>query len=706
MNWETIGILFAHELRMLLRDRRTIIFAIVIPVAMMPLILFGTKSMSDRRERQLEQTTYRYAVTGTEADYARSLIREGRELASRPGSDASAKDDRLTRFRLDEVRATDARLALQSGAIHFYLEALSAKEADALPEDDKPAENRGRFGGAPPSRGALATEQKRLPGVALVRIYFKSDQDDSMAGRSRMDELLTRVQRAGRNELLARQGFPLDSGKIFAVESRNEASAGQVTGSWVGRILTLFLLMFMLSGGAVVAMDIIAGEKERGSLETLLTTAATRAEIVTAKQAVILLVALVITLIQLANIVVYVTFRLIKLPKDFVIDAPPQVVLTLLLLFIPLAALIASVLLMLSAYAKTYKEAQLYFFPVYMLSLLPAAASFLPGVSLRSAIVLVPLANVSVAVREIMVGKFDWPMILVTFAVMAAAAVWAMRVSAGMLSKENLVTASESDAADFTGGPALFPKRVLRWYGVMAALMFAVAANVPQLATLRRQLIFNELVLFLGASLLMVRVYRLNLKEAFALRPVKPAVWLAILLAIPSGNIVAVGVFRLASLVFPVPSQMLEQFGKDLMPDAVPDWQMVLFLAILPGICEEIAFRGTLLYGLRKKLRPVPLALAVGLIFGLFHVALFRIMPTGFLGVILTAVALLTGSIFPGMLLHAGNNAFGIFAAKYDFPVAGLDWRGYLAAAAVFALCFYILYRNRTPYPGLLRKKK
>jgi sodium transport system permease protein len=706
MNWQTFRILFAHEVRMLMRDRRTIVFALVIPIAVWPIMLFGTKKMSERREEQLKETTFKYAVVGQEADYARALIQKGRDRAVEAEAESDSSDKETRNFKFQEERIPDASKALQAGNIHFYIEALSGQEADALTRQKGPEEDRRRFGGAPPSHSQLVMEQKRLPGVPLIRINFKGDQDDSMAGLSRMQDLLRRVQRAERNAILKKQGFPLDPKQLFFVENRNEASAGQETGYWVGRFLTLFLLMFMLSGGSVVAMDIIAGEKERGSLETLLTTAASRAEIVAAKQAIILVVALIITLINVANILVYVTFRLVKLPKNFVIDAPPSVIATLLLLFIPVAALIASVLLMLSAYAKSYKEAQLYFFPVYMLSIVPAAASFMPGITLRSAIVVVPLANVSIAVREIMVGKFDWPMISIVVLVMAASAAWAMRVSAGMLSKERLITVSESDAADFAGGPALFPKHVLRWYGVMGAILFAVAANVPQLATFRRQLLFNELVLFLGAALLMIRRYRLNFREALALRPVKPAVWLATLLAIPSGNLVAVGVFRIASLVLPVPGQMLDQFGKDVMPETIPAWQMVFFLAILPGICEEIAFRGTLLYGLRKKLRPVPLALAVGLIFGLFHVALFRIIPAGFLGVILTAVALMTGSILPCILLHAGNNAFGFWAAKAGFPVANLDWSVYLAAAAVFGLCLYLMYRNRTPYPGLRSNDK
>jgi membrane protease YdiL (CAAX protease family) len=146
---------------------------------------------------------------------------------------------------------------------------------------------------------------------------------------------------------------------------------------------------------------------------------------------------------------------------------------------------------------------------------------------------------------------------------------------------------------------------------------------------------------------------------------------------------------------------VLEQFSRSILPSEVPLWQLFFFLSVLPAVCEEIGFRGTLLYGLRHRFRPAALALAVGAVFGLFHVALFRIIPTGFLGVVLTAIALLTGSIFPGMVIHAGSNAFGLWAGLHEFPLARLDWWVYAAAGIAFILSFYIVYRNRTPYPGL-----
>jgi len=700
MNWQTVWVLLAHELRMLRRDRRTIILGLALPLVILPLMLYAAKSSSERREKTLEQTRYTYAVTGSQAEEARNRI--GRALRSLGQGYPHKQDGKksLAGLKLEEVHVQDPAASLRKQEIDFYLEAMSGKEADALlkPEEkNKPA--------APDAPRKVLPEPKRLAGVPLILIYYQGNQDSSAQGSSRMLNLLRKESSSGRDALLREHGFPADPDQVMPVTERSLATPGQVTGSNLGKFLTLFLVILMLTGGAVGAIDIIAGEKERGSLETILTTAVNRGEVIAAKQLTILIVALTITFIQIAEILACVTFKAISLPADFVIDVSPATVLTLLFLFIPVAGFISAVLLMLSAYAKSYKEAQLYFFPVYLLSWAPSLAGAFPGISLRSAIVLVPLANVSVAVREIMVGKYDWPMIILAAAVMTTTAVWAARVSTRMLNQENIIATGEFDAADLQGGPALFPKRVLRWYALMGVVLFVVALNVPQLATFRRQLLFNELLIFFGGSLLMVARYRLNVKQAWALRAPKPAVWLAILLLIPSSNILGVGIFRLANLVLPVPRQVIEQFASDIMPKDISAFQMILFLAILPGICEEIAFRGTLLYGLRRKFRPVGLTLIVGMVFGLFHVALFRILPASFLGIILTATALLTGSIFPGMVLHAGNNAFSYAAAMKQLGIGQLAWWAYLAAAFVFIMGFAILYRNRTPYPDLTRPR-
>ena len=134
--------------------------------------------------------------------------------------------------------------------------------------------------------------------------------------------------------------------------------------------------------------------------------------------------------------------------------------------------------------------------------------------------------------------------------------------------------------------------------------------------------------------------------------------------------------------------------------------QLVFFLTVLPGIFEEIAFRGLLLHGLHRRLRPLPLVVVVGIAFGIFHVTLFRFVPTACLGAMFAAVTLLTGSVYPAMLWHALSNALGILAFKLQLPENELNTVCYACGAALLAIAFWIFWRNRTPYPGLRLSKR
>ncbi len=692
-----VGALYVNELRMVLRDRRTIVVSIVLPLLVMPLILFGSHWSQQRRERTLAGTTYAYAVTGSEAGAVRSLV--GSIAPRAPRGTAGGGGG----FRFREVEVKSPGGALEKGDIAFYLEGRRAEDARRDAERKTaavkgPATSGGAAEQTPTDTGGPEVPR---PGAPSVRIVFRADRDLSASGAAKMRDALREVRQARRDELLTDRGFPVNPAQVGAVVDRDVATVGQVAGLTLGRLLTIMLLMFIMSGGAVVATDSLAGEKERGTLETLLTSAASRIEIITAKHLVILSVALVITVIQVMNFLVYVSLKLIPVSAGFAAAVPPHVALLLLVLYLPVAALASSVLLLVSGYARSYKEAQLYFFPVFLLGMVPALAPFLPGVTLRSAIVVVPVANLSVAVKEVLIGEFDWPMIVAAWVVTAMAALWTSRLAVRTLSTEKLITASEADSADLRGGPALFPRHVLRWFAVMWALVFVIALNMPGDADIRVQVLINVVGIFFGGTVLMIRRYRLDYRQVLALRPVKPAVWLAVLVAAPAGLVTGVGVFKLASLVLPVSPQMLESFGQQLMPEKVPLWQIVPLLTVLPGIFEEIAFRGALLHGLRGRLHPAALAVVVGLVFGFFHVSLFRIAPTAFLGVLLAAITLLTGSIFPAMVWHALNNATGLLLGHFELPIDKAGWGVFLAGAAILTAAFWIVYRNRTPYPGL-----
>lgn len=683
MNRRVVFTLLGTELRMLARDRRTIVLSVLLPLLVMPVMLYGSRFAEQRRKRTLEQTTYRYAVRGPDEALVRSWIARGLAASPEPGQPPPP--------RFEEVPGGDeARLARD---LHAIVEA-----GPPTPPSPRPS---------PPPEGASArgptvsSAEAAVPGAPEVRLLFRGDRDTSREGARRLEGVLRQARRDERERRLREQGFPVPSTAVGRAEKRDLASAGQVAGLSLGRLLTMLLVAFVLTGGSVVATDTLAGEKERGTLETLLTTAASRREIMAAKLLAILVVALTVTLIQVLNLLVYVGFKLIPASAGFAAAVPPPVALLLLVLYLPVAALASAVLLLVSGRARTYKEAQLVFSFVVLAGIVPTLAPSLPGISLRSAIVLVPVSNIAVGVKEVLTGTFDWPFLALAWLVTAAAAAAAGVMAERTLAAERLLGAHAHDEALRLGGLALFERRVLTHFAVMWAALLVVSAYYGPKTDLRLQLAVNLLGLFLGGSLLMIRAYRLPVRETLALRRPPPAAWLALLPGVPGGLIAAVAVFRLASLVLPAPESVLRAFEESFTPEGVPLWQLLPLMTVLPGIAEEIAFRGVLLHGLHRRLGPVALVLVVGAVFGLFHVTLFRLVPTAFLGVVLAAVTVLTGSIFPAMAWHALHNASAVLAGRLGYSLTALPAEVNAAGAVLLAVAFGLLWRHRRPYPGL-----
>ena len=650
--------LVGHEILMLLRDRRTLLLSVVLPLLLMPLMMFGSQIMEKQRQQRLQTAEYSFIVTGPAADEVRPVI-----------------DRTLARLRQERNRDGSALRVAQSVSAD-PLGALKREEVDFLVEASKPAD---------------------VPVITIVR---RGASERSSRAVTRWRDALRETRRESRAALLATAGLPVPVADVAILKDVSVASEGQVAGLTLGRLLTMMLLMFLLTGGSGVATDSLAGEKERGTLETLLTTAAGRTEIVTAKLLAVIIVALTTTVIQVGNLLVYVGFKIIPAGAGFSAAIHPAATALVLVLFLPLAALAASGLLLVSGHARSYKEAQFLFLPVFLGGMVPSLAAFLPGLTLRSAIAAVPIANVSVAVKEILTGRFDWPMLAVVFVVNTAAAAWLVRLTVRALSTERLIAPTATDNVAMLGGAPLFSRHLFRWFAVLWAVLIVTSSYLGE-AHVRVQVSFNLLALFAGTVALVLWRYRLPPREALALRPVKPAVWLAVLIGAPAGLLTGIGVFRLAAFVFPVPPQMLEAFSKALLPDDFPLWQAVVFVAVLPGIVEELLFRGVFLHALVRRFHPVGAALAVGLMFGLMHVSLFRLLPTAYLGVLLASVTLVTGSVFPAMLWHFLNNLLGVSSSALDIPWGAFGLDVYGAAAVALALCAWILWRNRTPYPGL-----
>ena len=673
MNRRTVSALVGNDLRQLARNPRVLVFAVALPLVIWPLMWFLTSLTTERRQERIESRTYMYAVADdprdadTRAWLERALAVVGEEG---PADDADTTDAPAVRFERVEA-PDDFEAALDEEQLHVHV-AWEAGAGDGAEENvDVDSETLGNAGNA----GDAAQH---------IVLSYRADLDASDAAEGYLRRALERTRVEVREGRLAAAGFEVPPEDLLPVERIETASEEQTSGLLLGRILTAIIVMMMLTGGSIVATDALAGEKERGTLETLLTTAASRIEIVTAKNLSILTVAFATSVLNIANIVLWMQLDVIPAPAGLKLVIPVGAALLLLFLYAPAAVLLSSSLLLVSGRSKTYKEAQLLFAPVMLVSLAVAAIPVLPGIALRSAIVAVPIANLGVAAREILTGQYDWPLIAAGWAVTAAAAAVLARASVRALSAEKLITASDIDAADLTGGPTLFPRRVGRWFAVLWALLLVWQLNVGGGIDSRLLIVIN-MAIFGAAAWLMLARYRLPIRETLSLRAPPPAAWLGVLIGVPAGLLLADGVVRLASLAMPIPEEWIEAMAEAFGAD-IPVWQMLFFFAILPGIFEEIAFRGVLLHGLRNRFRPVQLVLVAGIAFGFFHVDLFRIPGTSFLGVLLVIAVLRSGSVYPAMAWHALHNALALGSARVEqirLPDQPTWWHYVLATLAI-----------------------
>ncbi len=674
MNWSQVWVILTYEWKMLLRDYRTMLLSVILPVLVMPLLLATMQKWQERKSNTQSQVVYTMTIFGPQSQQLRTALR----------SLGTAGSKELP-FR--EIRVEDKpELRLREGLLDVYVE---TREPGSPPlEQPSPR---------PKGLGDAEALQAPQPDVPLVTIGFLQDQDRSMSARFRLEECLREVRRRARDRSLLKNGFPVDPAAVLDIKDKSVATDARLTGATVGPFVTVFLVFLLLGGGSVAAMDILAGERERGSMETLLTTCVGRREIVTAKQLAVLSVALLIASIQVVNVLIFKQARWIKLPDTFRLELPWPQPLLLLLVVLPLAVLVAAVLVFISGRSSSFKESQLLFFPAFVVTTVLSLAGAIPDLSLRSVLVLVPIANVSVAVREIMLSHYDWLGVAATALVTLGWAALLMNLTSHALLGEGLVVRDLGEKTDDPRGR--LGDRVLIVYALMAAAALTVPSQTASLRSLTGQIVFLQ-GMMLAVPLGLLWHYQVPLREGLALRWPRPLVWPVCLVLAPALQLAASGIYRLINEFVPVPEEIMREMAK-VLPDNLPTWALVLVIGLTPGICEEIAFRGVLLYGLSRRFRPLALILTVGFMFGCMHLQLDRIGYTAVVGCLLTALALVTGSILPCMAVHFGNNALAVLAARSDTPLTDFPVWIYGVAWLVIAICFYVLWRVRTPYPGL-----
>ncbi len=257
-------------------------------------------------------------------------------------------------------------------------------------------------------------------GTARYSVFYDESVDKSAITDRKITRFLDRLSTGIVRWRVV--GHDLDATVLTPMQV-NDVNIGRER-SILSVLLPYIVILMCFLGAIFPAIDLGAGEKERGTLETLLVTPAKRTELVLGKFLVITLSALIAAMLNIGSLTMSVKLGMMKAMGAAGIKFDPMAVLVSAISMLPVAALFAAALLAISIFARTYKEAQSYTGPIQFVVIVPALVSFMPGIELTIPLAMVPLVNVSLVLKEAWSGIFQWDCIavlLISSAVYAAA---------------------------------------------------------------------------------------------------------------------------------------------------------------------------------------------------------------------------------------------------------------------------------------------
>lgn len=586
-------------------------------------------------------------------------------------------------------RRTLAIMILLPLVIYPLLSMLAAQVATGREKqrDDRPSTV--ALAGAAPARDALAVHIQANPTLFILL----PDGAPADVEHGRLDALvafdpgeggkLTVIYDASRDESrtaedrldgIFAKSFPDGCAPRFSARKRSVAPQARLGGYLLSKALPLFVVLMVLLGAFYPAIDVTAGERERGTLETVLCSPIRRFDLMLGKVLAVAALAALTGVLNLASMAITLMQILRLAAQNVVVDIPWGHALLSSLVIFPAALLFAATFVALGATARTFKEAQTLLLPVYFLTVAPAMAGAIGEYQLRGIMAWIPGMNITLLARDLLVGRATWSGGLATLAATLLLSAAALAAAARIYDSERLVAPTRRRAP---GAPARTTGAgdALVLFALAFLLLYFVFLPIEQRHLVSGLLVAEWLGLF-GLVWLFARTSGQTFKKAMAFS--RPRPWAVIGAALAGCSAwAAVAIF--SEWVLPVPKQLLEELRRSLVPlDGSRGFVATLLLvAVSPAICEECLFRGPILRGLRTRFDSVAAVVITAALFGLFHMDVYRLIPTTLLGVLLGFVALESGSIVPSMVAHFCNNAMLVTLASLglDRPMERLGQR-------------------------------
>ena len=634
MNYKQLKTLYKKEIMDVLRDKKTLLTMVVLPVLLYPVLFVVIMQVMNLIITTQQESTYHIAYKGV-GDAERIAL-----------NDWIAGDEDELDYIIKEVESDNPQKDLENETIDAYITTT------------------------------LTDNQ------ITYEIHYLSAVTNSMTLSDMLEEEITSYGVAQAEKNIKEQGLDVQSLlhpviAEYTDHSSNESSMGSILGS----IIPFLMITSILTSSIYPAIDTTAGEKERGTLETLITLPVGNMELITSKflsAATLAVVSVFINVLSMGGIALYLFTTINALSENaetFQLGSFLPAILIAIVCIIAFALFISAVVMCICAFAKSFKEANNYVTPLTLVVILASYIGFIPNIELTAKTSWIPVVNICLLMKNLLVFKYDFAlisMVLLSNVIYAFVAVW-------FLSK---VYNSESILfGEAAGSIKLFEWRKNIKKGsmpsiqeslmilVVALLLMIYLGGVLSLSNPVLGVIIPQF--FIGVLPVLACIYiKGNAKVIFGLKPPKGRDILGAVCLFIGASSLGLVVSGLLSMAFP--DNGLNQEYQELLGDMsfVP---ALLLIALTPAVCEELMFRGYMLTAFKQKMSLQKAILLVSVLFGISHMSLIKVIPTAILGAALAYAMDKSGSIFASSLIHFLNNGLSVFVLFYGSQIEFLN---------------------------------
>jgi sodium transport system permease protein len=659
VNAAIVFTIFRKELTETLRDRRTLFAMFVLPTLIHPLIFLGLGQMTATEiatRRSLEPKAAVWGVLPPEIGVA--LHKEiGLSVVER-------------REAAPDSAAKEARALLHSGRVQLVL------------------------GVEPDAEGALKSD-----GGATLEVWYDSVNHLSDAAHARLEEAVRTIGQRELKARLERRALPARFARPINLADHDLASRDQRAADLLGRMIPVIFLLVMVTCGLLPATDLTAGEKERGTLQTLLCSPVTALEIVAGKYLTVVLVALTGAAANLAAMGLALSRQLVGV-DELHLQLSLSTAGLIFLSMMPAALLIAALILSVAVFARSFREAQSYLTPIVLVVLAASMVSWAPGLELGPGMAFVPLCNLVLLSRKLIAHEATPQIFFTVMVANLGYSLGALLLTARIFETEQVLISGEQPWRGLFGrrasGTISSPRGALLFVVVLLVLVYygSLFADPQRLGT-AGSLAAIQLGLFLLPAVLWARLGGVSITETFSLRlPTRRGLCAILLIASGAWAVTAI-LGRVEAMLFPGAASYAAELSRTLGP---VDTRLLVCAAVLPAIAEEAAFRGVVLSGLgtsgSRRLAVVGSAVA----FGLMHLNVYHVIVACALGLVLGFATLESGTILAGALAHLINNGLHLLGSRSPLieRLTSSPW-AIAAGCAACGLGLWLVRSSRAP---------